>query len=49
MEAARALGYTRVIHALMHEDNRSLRLSEQYGTAVMRRYTLFARPLEAIS
>jgi GNAT superfamily N-acetyltransferase len=47
MEAARALGYTRVIHALMHEDNRSLRLSEQYGTTVMRRYTLFARPLEA--
>jgi GNAT superfamily N-acetyltransferase len=47
MEAALELGYTRVIHALMHEDNRSLRLSALYGTAVMRRYTLFARPLEA--
>jgi GNAT superfamily N-acetyltransferase len=47
MDAARELGYTRAIHALMHEGNRSLRLSEQYGTAIMRRYTLFARPLEA--
>jgi predicted N-acetyltransferase YhbS len=46
MEAARALGYTRVIHALMHEDNQSLRLSALYGTSIIRRYTLFARPLE---
>jgi GNAT superfamily N-acetyltransferase len=48
MEAARALGYTRVIHALMHDDNRSLRLSALYGHTVMRRYTLFARPLEVV-
>jgi predicted N-acetyltransferase YhbS len=47
MEAARGLGYTRAIHALMHEGNRSLLLSAHYGTAIMRRYTLFARPLEA--
>ncbi|HEY7982997.1 MAG TPA: GNAT family N-acetyltransferase [Ktedonobacterales bacterium] len=45
MEAALELGYTRVIHALMHEDNRSLRLSQLYGSAVMRRYMLFAREL----
>ena len=42
--AARRLGFTRVIHALMHESNQSLRISA--GTAVtIRRYALFARPL----
>lgn len=45
LEAARKLGYTRVIHALMHERNASLRLSGRYGGVVIRRYTLFARPL----
>ena len=47
MEAARDLGYTRAIHALMHEGNRSLRLSALYGSAIMRRYALYARSLEA--
>lgn len=44
-EMARALGYTRVIHALMHERNASLRLSARYADRVMRRYSLFARKL----
>lgn len=44
-EVARALGYTRVIHALMHERNGSLRMSARYGGQVMRRYALFGRRL----
>jgi GNAT superfamily N-acetyltransferase len=43
--AAQEHGYTRVIHALMHERNRSLRMSARYGGQVMRRYALYARPL----
>lgn len=43
-QAARALGYRRAIHALMHETNHSLKLSGHYAQ-VFRRYTLFARPL----
>lgn len=43
-EAARALGFRRVIHALMHETNHSLKLSSHYATP-FRRYTLFARTL----
>jgi predicted N-acetyltransferase YhbS len=42
--AARALGYRRGIHALMHEDNRSRSLSGHHGT-VMREYTLYSRRL----
>ena len=42
--AARRLGFTRVIHALMHESNASGRLSARYATP-FRRYALFARPL----
>jgi GNAT superfamily N-acetyltransferase len=45
-EVAREQGYTRVIHAMMHEDNASLRMSARYGGQVMRRYALYARPLE---
>jgi predicted N-acetyltransferase YhbS len=45
LEVARQLGYKRVIHALMHERNASLRLSARYGGQVIRRYTLYARPL----
>jgi GNAT superfamily N-acetyltransferase len=41
---ARALGFRRVVHALMHEANASLNISARYGKA-FRRYTLFARPL----
>jgi GNAT superfamily N-acetyltransferase len=40
-QAALSLGYRRVIHALMHETNRSLRISAHYGRP-MRRYTLYA-------
>lgn len=43
-QAARALGFRRVIHALMHESNNSLNLSGHYAT-LFRRYTLYSRPL----
>jgi len=38
------LGCTRVIHALMHESNRSINLSERYGHLI-RRYALYALAL----
>ena len=44
-EAAAQAGFTRVIHALFHESNRSGRLSA-HTARVFRRYTLFARPLK---
>ena len=44
MQAARALGFTRAIFALMHEDNLSQRLSRRYAKT-MRRYALFSRTL----
>lgn len=40
-EAARGLGCTHVIHALMHADNVSLVRSGQHGAQVFRRYALF--------
>jgi GNAT superfamily N-acetyltransferase len=43
-EAARRLGYTRAIHALMHATNKSRRISGHTARTI-RRYTLFARPL----
>ena len=42
--AARDLGYTRVIHALIHESNHSRAVSERTGHTI-RRYALFARAL----
>jgi L-amino acid N-acyltransferase YncA len=42
---ARGLGFVDVIHALMHEDNRSLASSAMFGAYVFRRYTLFGRRL----
>jgi GNAT superfamily N-acetyltransferase len=45
-EAAHLLGYTRVIHALMHESNHSRNLSA-HGAQFFRRYTLYARPLKS--
>ncbi len=42
--AARAQGYRFAIHALMHEDNISRKISAHYAR-IMRRYTLFARQL----
>jgi L-amino acid N-acyltransferase YncA len=44
--AARALGFRRAIHALMHETNKSRRMSAHYAR-IIRRYTLFARRLTA--
>jgi GNAT superfamily N-acetyltransferase len=41
---ARALGYTRAIHALMHEQNASRNLSRHYARP-MRRYTLLGMAL----
>ena len=41
---ARALGYTRAIHALMHERNVSQKISGHYALTI-RRYALFARGL----
>lgn len=43
-ETAHRLGFHRVIHALMHEDNRSRRMSE-HTAKVIRRYALFSREL----
>lgn len=45
-QTAQALGYERVIHALMHESNQSRNISDRTGHT-MRRYTLYARPLRA--
>jgi GNAT superfamily N-acetyltransferase len=43
-QAAKALGMTQVIHALMHESNVSQRISHRYGQS-FRRYALFSRRL----
>jgi predicted N-acetyltransferase YhbS len=43
-QAARSLGFRRVIHALMHESNNSLNLSGRYAKP-FRRYVLYARKL----
>jgi GNAT superfamily N-acetyltransferase len=45
-EAARRIGFTRAIHALMHETNRSRNLSAHYAKTI-RRYTLFSKRLAA--
>ncbi len=41
-QAARQSGYRRVIHALMHEGNRSRQMVSKFGRPI-RRYTLFAK------
>lgn len=46
-ETAHDLGYTRAIHALMHERNVSRYISETNRGRIIRRYTLYARRLEA--
>jgi L-amino acid N-acyltransferase YncA len=43
-QTARAMGYTRAIHALIHESNHSRAMSERTGRTV-RRYALFTRTL----
>jgi GNAT superfamily N-acetyltransferase len=45
-EAARALGFRRGIHALMHESNKSRNLSAHYASTI-RRYTLFSKRLRS--
>jgi GNAT superfamily N-acetyltransferase len=45
-EVARNLGYTRAIHALMHEHNNSRNISRHYAETI-RRYALFARALRS--
>jgi len=44
-EIARQSGYTRAIHALMHEQNRSRHMSQRNQGSIIRRYTLFSRAL----
>jgi hypothetical protein len=39
---AREAGYTRAIHALMHDANRSGNISSRYARPI-RRYTLYAQ------
>ncbi|HLZ61076.1 MAG TPA: GNAT family N-acetyltransferase [Ktedonosporobacter sp.] len=46
LKIAHGLGYQRAIHALMHENNYSLRISRGKRGEVMRRYTLYAQSLE---
>jgi GNAT superfamily N-acetyltransferase len=41
---AHSLGYRAAIHALMHQDNQSVRISSREGS-VFRRYTLYSRAL----
>jgi GNAT superfamily N-acetyltransferase len=43
-QIAAGLGYRRVIHALMHEGNRSRKMSARTATTI-RRYTLYAKQL----
>ncbi|MEO7701787.1 MAG: N-acetyltransferase [Opitutus sp.] len=45
-DAARRLGFTRGIHALMHETNQSRNLSAHYAHTI-RRYALFSKRLSA--
>jgi hypothetical protein len=42
---ARALGFRRIIHALMHDSNNSRNLSARWRARPIRRYALFARTL----
>jgi len=45
-ENAVQLGFTRAIHALMHERNVSRRVSARFDGHIFRRYTLYARTLD---
>ncbi|OYV05357.1 MAG: hypothetical protein CFE26_12015 [Verrucomicrobiales bacterium VVV1] len=42
-EIARARGYDHAIHAMQHESNSSLRITQRHQGAVFRRYALFTR------
>lgn len=43
-QACRSAGYSQVVHALIHEANRSRRITAHFGQPI-RRYTLYARGL----
>lgn len=45
LKAARESGYTRCIHALMHDSNASRNLSASYAGHSIRQYTLYSRRL----
>ena len=45
LQHMRELGYRRVIHALLHERNGSVRGSSRYQTRIFRKYAVFARGL----
>ena len=45
-EIAHNLGYTRAIHAFMHERNISRRISQANGGRIIRRYTLYSKTVE---
>jgi GNAT superfamily N-acetyltransferase len=45
-QSARQLGYRRVIHALMHESNRSMKISGRTGHC-MRQYALYVKEIAA--
>lgn len=45
-QAARSLGFTRAIHALMHETNRSQKISARFGQP-FRQYALYGKELGA--
>ena len=42
---AQRLGFTQAIHALMFESNRSRSISQHYQQTLLRRYSLFSKPL----
>ena len=44
-DLAASAGFRRVVHALMHEGNASLRHSERFGGPLLRRYVLLRRDL----
>lgn len=41
MAEAQAAGYKQIVHAFMHEDNNSLKRSQQFAGEAIRRYTLY--------
>ena len=45
LERVEAKGYARVVHALMHEANASVRVSDRFGGRVFRRYALWGKRL----
>lgn len=44
-QIAQKLGYNQVIHALMHEDNISRKISQRYQSKIIRRYSLLGKKI----